>query len=566
MAIATAHGPRPAPGRDRHARWLTAALLAASILVGSVAPAFAVDPSPSPSPSPAASPSVAPEPSSSASPSPSATPSTGPTPSPTPSDASPSPSGPQDPSPTPSSDPSVGASPSPLAPASGDPGTDAAEGDEDPVPPPTPTASPPPTPPPTPVPPPTPTPYPTPAWPTTVTTLGDTVRFFGQGYGHGVGMNQHGAKGRAEAGQDAETILAAYFKGATPGTVKSTRLVRVLVLDGFKPTTTVPLLIYGRGGRWTVDGSNDSFPDAARLAAWQTAAGTWRIQVRAANGDELYAGSFAGRPHVRPLEPTTYLQLFSKPTSDDTFRGSLRIIPDGARLRVVNHVGLDTYLRGVVPVEMPVSWHEEALRAQVVAARSYAVKELNPGTGVFDVYEDTRSQVYRGMEGERTASDRLIAAEPGFVIRAADGKVIKAFFFSTGGGSTENNEYVFVSSSGTPGTTRVPYLRGIVDRSPAGVPYDKGAPHFSWATTRLSRDQLSSMFRKDARTNVGSLTKLDLRRRGPSGRLYAVVLIGSKGRKTVSADVFRSVYNARKPATADLLRSNLFDTRRIPGT
>ena len=73
------------------------------------------------------------------------------------------------------------------------------------------------------------------------------------------------------------------------------------------------------------------------------------------------------------------------------------------------------------------------------------------------------------------------------------------------------------------------------------------------------------MFRKDSRTDVGKLTKLDLRRRGPSGRLYAVVLIGSKGRKTVSADVFRSVYNARKPASANVLRSNLFDTRRIPG-
>jgi hypothetical protein len=74
------------------------------------------------------------------------------------------------------------------------------------------------------------------------------------------------------------------------------------------------------------------------------------------------------------------------------------------------------------------------------------------------------------------------------------------------------------------------------------------------------------MFGKDSRTDVGNLVRLDLRRRGPSGRLYAVVLIGSQGRKTVSADVFRSVYNARKPATADMLRSNLFDTHRIPGT
>jgi stage II sporulation protein D len=234
---------------------------------------------------------------------------------------------------------------------------------------------------------------------------------------------------------------------------------------------------------------------------------------------------------------------------------------------VVNHVGLDTYLRGVVPFEMPVSWAKQALRAQVIAARSYAVRSLNPDTGVFDVYDDTRSQLYRGREAARAASDGLIADEPGVVIRYRDDKVIKAFFFSTGGGSTENNEYVFVSSNGTPGTTKVAYLRGIVDRSPtSGVPYDADAPHYRWSTTSLSRETLGAMFAKDARTDVGDLTRLDLRRRGVSGRLYQVVLHGSKGTKTVSADTFRSVYNARKPASANVLRSNLFDTKPINGS
>ena len=85
----------------------------------------------------------------------------------------------------------------------------------------------------------------------------------------------------------------------------------------------------------------------------------------------------------------------------------------------------------------------------------------------YDVFDDTRSQVYRGIEGERATTNALIDAEPGAVIRYGT-KVIKAFFFSTGGGATENNEYVFVSSNGTPGTSKVAYLRGIVDRSPAG--------------------------------------------------------------------------------------------------
>ena len=158
----------------------------------------------------------------------------------------------------------------------------------------------------------------------------------------------------------------------------------------------------------------------------------------------------------------------------------------------------------------------------------------------------------RSTEASRASgpiTDALIAAEPGAVIRAGS-TIVKAFFFSTGGGATENNEYVFVSSKGTPGTSKVSYLRGITDRSPDGVPYDLDAPYYDWTTSSLSRTTLSAMFAKDPRTNVGSLTKLDLRRRGVSGRLYQVVLYGSKGTKTVSANTFRSVYNATKPSTA----------------
>jgi stage II sporulation protein D len=264
---------------------------------------------------------------------------------------------------------------------------------------------------------------------------------------------------------------------------------------------------------------------------------------------------------MRPLEPTTYLQVDSRTSSYDTYRGSLRLILGPSSVGVVNHLGLDQYLRGVVPVEMPVTWPREALRAQVIAARSYAVKELNSDTGTYDMFDDTRSQLYRGIEAERATTDELIAAEPGAVIRYGD-KIIKAFFFSTGGGATENNEYVFVGSSGKPGTP-VKWLRGITDRNPFGVPYDATAPRFDWTTSTLTRSQLSTMFGKDSRTRVGSLTKLDLRRRGVSGRLYQVVLYGSSGTKTVSADVFRSVYNAYRPSSALPLRSNMFDTRPI---
>ena len=88
---------------------------------------------------------------------------------------------------------------------------------------------------------------------------------------------------------------------------------------------------------------------------------------------------------------------------------------------------------------------------------------------------------------------------------------------------------------------------------------------FSWSTSPLTRAQLSAMLARDSRTAVGDVQRLDLRRRGVSGHLYQVVVYGSSGTKTVSADTFRSIYNAYRPAGTAMLRSNLFDTNPLPG-
>ena len=409
-------------------------------------------------------------------------------------------------------------------------------------------------------------------WPAAATTLGSSVRFYGRGWGHGVGLNQYGAKGRALAGQTAEQILAAYYKGAKVATVSPTQTVRVLVLSGYTAVKSAPLVIHGRATEWTVDKVAKRFPAGGVLKLHRTTTtvdGTpttaWRLRVYAADGTTLlHDGTVTGSVVVRPTSTRTRLQLDSKPSSFDTYRGLLKIRLGASSATVINHVALDAYLRGVVPVEMSPDWPGEALRAQAAAARSYAVRKLHPTEGSFDVYDDTRSQVYRGVEAERTSTSTIISRFPGQVA-VVSGAVVNAFFFATGGGSTENNEYVFVSSSGRVGTA-VSYLRGIPDRRADGTAWDAGAPRWSWTTSTLTRAQLSTMFKGDSRTNVGDLTKLDLTKRGVSGRLYRVTLIGSAGSKTVSADVFRAVYNARRPAGTMPLLSNLFDTRALAGS
>jgi stage II sporulation protein D len=265
---------------------------------------------------------------------------------------------------------------------------------------------------------------------------------------------------------------------------------------------------------------------------------------------------------MRPAAAATRLQVYSRPSSYDLYRGVVRIYL-GTTARVVNEVGLDLYLRGVVPAEMPATWPIEALKAQAIAARSYAARRLRPGISNYDVVDDTRAQVYLGVRGEKPATNVAIAATAGIVLRSGT-SIANALFHSTGGGATENNENVFVAASGLIVAGPVSYLRGSSDRAPDGTSYDAAAPFATWQTAAYTGDQLSAIFANDARTSVGALTALDLSNRGVSGRLIRVTLVGALGSKTVSGDVFRSVFNAWRPATEPQLRSSLFDTQPIP--
>ena len=372
----------------------------------------------------------------------------------------------------------------------------------------------------------------------TATKLGSSVTFHGKGAGHGVGMSQYGARGRAKAGETATQILAAYYRTARRATTDPDQVVRVLLLDRAPATTDDPLVIHGRGGPWTVDDVEGTFPADAELRVWQpdviledVPTPGPLLEVTDAAGTTLVAATPSPAKVVaRPADPLTRLQLDAKGPTNSTYRGALKLVLDGPEARVINRVGLDDYLRGVLPAEMPSRWPRAALRAQAIASRSYAVRRLHPGSGAFDLFADTRTQVYLGVDVETDRTNAIIDGDPGAIlVKGKHDRAINAFYHSTGGGATENNEYAFVGSSGAVTASPVKYLRGIDDVAADGTPFDATSPYATWKTATLTRAQLSTIFGKDARTDVGSLNKLDLTHRGVSGRLYRVTLIGNKG-------------------------------------
>ena len=108
------------------------------------------------------------------------------------------------------------------------------------------------------------------------------------------------------------------------------------------------------------------------------------------------------------------------------------------------------------------------------------------------------------------------------------------------------------------------YLRGSPDRAPDGTAYDAAAPHATWTTATYTYAQLSAVFASDPRTAVGDLVSMGLSDRGVSGRLVSVTLVGSTGTKTVSGEVFRTVFNTYTPAADPYMWSTLVDVAPIP--
>jgi len=286
---------------------------------------------------------------------------------------------------------------------------------------------------------------------------GTTLVVTGHGWGHGVGMSQWGAYGYALHGWKYRRILSHYYPGTTMGRTGEVR-VRVLLGQGASVVTVgcaAPMQV----------------TDGKRL------------------NRKLKPGNYGIGPKLSlPVKKRGiglsfgHLAIFECARAPLTFdgreyHGTLLLRSDGSHVSVVNALPLDTYLRGVVPSESPSKWPTAALQAQAVAARSYAIAEMNPASW-YDLLPSTSDQVYGGIRAETPHSDHAVYSTLGQVLMW-NGQVARTYYSSSSGGRTEAVEDAW------PGSAAIPYLRSVPD------PYDVYSPHHDWGPFQMSAATLA---------------------------------------------------------------------------
>jgi peptidoglycan hydrolase-like amidase len=348
-----------------------------------------------------------------------------------------------------------------------------------------------------------------------------SVRFCGHGWGHGVGLGQWGAKGMALAGLGYRFIDQHFYTGTTWSTLDTANTpIHVGVLWGTATYRVVP------------------------TGPAQLIAGT---QVRnLAPGQAVSLALAGGVQRVVPTAAATRLAVYGPSGLYHSYRGSVVAQPSGGLLYIINVLPIEDYLRGLG--EVPSSWPLEAIKAQIVAARCYALTHLG-STALYDVDDTTQYQVYRGVDGESASQNAAVDQTAGQVLMYG-GRVIEAFFSASDGGHTANVSDVFGGSLST-----YPYLTGVLD------PWDVVAPRHTWYTGVYSYATLERVYFSSADVaTYGHLVGLDLHDRDASDRLNTVGLIGSRGVKRIDVSAFLHAFNRSSLTGSDVLWNEMFGT------
>jgi stage II sporulation protein D len=317
----------------------------------------------------------------------------------------------------------------------------------------------------------------------------------GHGFGHGVGMSAYGAYGYALKGKSYQFILGHYYTGTSLGTISGPNVVRVLLS--------------------TSTGDVD-FSEAT--SACRTKLEPSRTYQAHRLGNTVVLRTSAGKPLARC---GATLRAAGKGVINiagvGRYRGALEtVVNESGELNVVNALSVDNYVKGVIPNESPPSWPMEELKAQAIISRSFALTGGVEGDG-YDLYSDTRSQVYKGLESEYTTSDQAEEETAGQVLMY-EGQIAETLFSACSGGKTESNENVFGAA--------IPYLVGVPD------PYDEACPLQNW-TLNFSGPEITQKLRG---LLDGALKKVVITKTGYSPRIMEAKLFGTSGVTTVNGE------------------------------
>jgi stage II sporulation protein D len=352
------------------------------------------------------------------------------------------------------------------------------------------------------------------------------ITITGHGYGHGHGMSQYGAEGAAQQGLTAQKIVDFYYPGTTAAQLTGYVSVRITADSDDNtivlPRTGLQARDLATGEAWTLPANG-----ATRWRLSVGSAGASRISYRAAgawHSFQALTGDGAFTAMGRPITLVTPGNVKVR------YRGALRSLRPSAgstQRDTVNVLLLDQYLKGVVPREMPASWHPAAVQAQAIAARTYAAYEMaHPLTEAYQICDTTSCQVYGGYDSENDLSNAAVKTTAG-MIQTYDGEPAFTQFSSSSGGWT---------SAGS-----VPYLTAEDD------PWDDWAGNamHTW-TVKIDATKIERTWPK-----IGNLKAIDVLSRDGhgewGGRIRNLMLHGGKADVTVSGDDFRYLLGLRSP-------------------
>ncbi len=361
-----------------------------------------------------------------------------------------------------------------------------------------------------------------------------SFRIAGAGWGHGVGMSQYGAYGMALAGSSATEILEHYYSGTDVTYRDTDRLVRVQVLSGVSSTS---IRASGGQARIRIGGSVvATLPAGTTITVSAVSSG---LRVRA-DGQSWTTAAASNRVHIewastRFFRPTSTVQVNTSVSgAQGTYRhGRLELQSIGGAVNAVNVVNLtDEYMLGIA--EMPSSWSPQALQAQVIAARTYALATMPSSVRTScdcHLYDDTRSQNYTGWKKEnevtwgarwRAAVLATINSSGRGAVVVDGGSIVGTYYFSSSGGRTQNSEDVW--------TAALPHLRSVSD----SWSLNSRNPYASWTVT-VSQSTMRSAF------GLPNVVRVAITRRSDGDAVLRVTAYASTGASaTLTGEQLRS--------------------------